>query len=151
MPEKHPAPPVILRESHASLPPHQLKKHVAHVIKVIVIKVIVIKLRCRTAPPAGANYPAQAEYRTDCDLASSRLKSLTNRAFVLAALANGTTRLNGILRSDDTDHMQRCLRQLGIASTDIDATTVEVHGGRELLQAPSEPLFVGNSAQPFAS
>ena len=48
-------------------------------------------------------------------------KSLTNRAFVVAALAEGDSTLHGVLRSDDTDHMQRCLRQLGIESTDVDA------------------------------
>jgi 3-phosphoshikimate 1-carboxyvinyltransferase len=72
-------------------------------------------------------------------------KSLTNRAFVLAALSSGETTLRGILRSDDTLHMQRCLRQLGIESTDVDETTVTVHGGRDRLLAPREDLFVGNS------
>ena len=44
-------------------------------------------------------------------------KSLTNRAIVLAALAGGTTVLEGALRSDDTDGLLRALGALGVAST----------------------------------
>lgn len=72
-------------------------------------------------------------------------KSITNRALALAALAEGTTVLRGVLHSDDTRHMRRCLEQLGIEITDKDATTLEVRGGLSRLRAPSEPLFVGNS------
>ena len=42
-------------------------------------------------------------------------KSLTNRALVLAALANGQTSLQGALWSEDTEVMVRCLQQLGFA------------------------------------
>ncbi len=72
-------------------------------------------------------------------------KSITNRALVLAALAEGTSVLTGVLHSDDTRHMRRALEQLGIAITDVDGTTLRVEGGRSRLKAPSEPLFVGNS------
>ncbi len=72
-------------------------------------------------------------------------KSITNRALVLAALAEGTTVLRGVLHSDDTRHMRRCLEQLGIEIIDRDATTLEVHGGLSRLRPPTEPLFVGNS------
>lgn len=72
-------------------------------------------------------------------------KSLTNRALCLAALASGTSRLEGVLLSDDTRHMRRGLEALGVGIVDLDETTLEVHGGRERLRAPSGPLFVGNS------
>ncbi|HEY2409816.1 MAG TPA: 3-phosphoshikimate 1-carboxyvinyltransferase [Polyangiaceae bacterium] len=72
-------------------------------------------------------------------------KSITNRALVLAALADGTSRLEGVLHSDDTEHMQRALGALGIEIEAPDATTWIVHGGRRRLRAPSGPLFVGNS------
>jgi len=47
-------------------------------------------------------------------------KSLTNRALICAALADGTSTLTGALRADDTDAMVGALRTLGvvIASTD---------------------------------
>src|SRR5215471_5633421 len=40
-------------------------------------------------------------------------KSLTNRALILAALAEGETTLTGALWSEDTEVMVECLRDLG--------------------------------------
>lgn len=72
-------------------------------------------------------------------------KSITNRALVLAALAEGTTRLEGVLESDDTRYMQEALVALGVAVRKLSATTLEIDGGRRRLKAPNKPLFVGNS------
>jgi 3-phosphoshikimate 1-carboxyvinyltransferase len=72
-------------------------------------------------------------------------KSITNRALVLAALAEGTTRLDGVLESDDTRHMQQALLDLGIEVRKLSPTTLEVSGGRGRLRAPKKPIFVGNS------
>jgi 3-phosphoshikimate 1-carboxyvinyltransferase len=72
-------------------------------------------------------------------------KSITNRALVLAALADGTTTLEGVLESDDTRHMQGALAELGIAVRKLSPTTLEIDGGRQRLRAPTRPLFVGNS------
>jgi 3-phosphoshikimate 1-carboxyvinyltransferase len=72
-------------------------------------------------------------------------KSITNRALVLAALADGTTRLDGVLESDDTRYMQQALVELGIAVRKLSATSLEIDGGRAKLKAPGHPLFVGNS------
>ncbi|HEY4103677.1 MAG TPA: 3-phosphoshikimate 1-carboxyvinyltransferase [Polyangiaceae bacterium] len=72
-------------------------------------------------------------------------KSITNRALVLAALADGESVLEGVLHSDDTRHMRVALSALGIPIEDAGPTTLVVHGGRARLCAPKEPLFVGNS------
>jgi 3-phosphoshikimate 1-carboxyvinyltransferase len=72
-------------------------------------------------------------------------KSITNRALVLAALAEGESRLEGVLHSDDTRHMRDGLAALGIRVHDAGPTTLVVEGGRSKLRAPSAPLFVGNS------
>jgi 3-phosphoshikimate 1-carboxyvinyltransferase len=72
-------------------------------------------------------------------------KSITNRALLLAALAEGTTTLRGVLHSDDTRHMRNALAQMGIEIVDLDATSVQVHGGRSKLRAPDGDVFVGNS------
>jgi len=71
-------------------------------------------------------------------------KSVTNRALLLAALANGTSLLSGVLRSDDTRHMTTALRAMGVAVEDIDDTTVRVTGTGRLL-APDGALFLGNA------
>jgi 3-phosphoshikimate 1-carboxyvinyltransferase len=72
-------------------------------------------------------------------------KSITNRALVLAALADGESTLEGVLHSDDTRHMRSALSALGIGIEDLGPTTLLVRGGRGRLRAPAEPLFVGNS------
>ncbi len=87
-------------------------------------------------------------------------KSITNRALVLAALGEGTSRLEGVLDSDDTRHMRTGLEALGIGIDEVapdgdsppgpageppQATALLVHGGRTRLHAPDAPIFVGNS------
>ncbi|HEY3496693.1 MAG TPA: 3-phosphoshikimate 1-carboxyvinyltransferase, partial [Polyangiaceae bacterium] len=72
-------------------------------------------------------------------------KSITNRALVLAALAEGETELSGVLHSDDTRHMRAALEALGIPVRDAGPTTLVVSGGRSRLRAAKEPIFVGNS------
>lgn len=71
-------------------------------------------------------------------------KSITNRALVLAALADGESRLEGVLESDDTRYMREALEELGI---DIrgEGDTLIVRGGRARLRPAKKPLFVGNS------
>ena len=58
-------------------------------------------------------------------------KSLSNRALLLAALARGTTRIDNLLRSDDTQVMLDALETLGIdldLGDAADATTVRIKG-----------------------
>lgn len=54
-------------------------------------------------------------------------KSLTNRALVVAALAEGTSVLEGALLADDSEVMVRALRVLGI-EIGRDGTSFTVHG-----------------------
>ncbi|MET3925281.1 3-phosphoshikimate 1-carboxyvinyltransferase [Devosia sp. 2618] len=71
-------------------------------------------------------------------------KSITNRALLLAALANGTSRLTGALKSKDTTLMAAALRQMGVTVEEPDATSFVVTStGR--LQQPGGPLFLGNA------
>ena len=71
-------------------------------------------------------------------------KSITNRALLLAALADGTSRLTGALKSKDTVLMATALRQMGVTVDEPDATTFVVKStGR--LQQPESPLFLGNA------
>ncbi|WP_290342736.1 3-phosphoshikimate 1-carboxyvinyltransferase [Corynebacterium auris] len=60
-------------------------------------------------------------------------KSMTNRAFILAALADGPSRIVGALRSRDTDLMRAALAALGAGFTDeadgsIRVTPAPLHG-----------------------
>ncbi|MBU2895425.1 3-phosphoshikimate 1-carboxyvinyltransferase [Vibrio hepatarius] len=74
-------------------------------------------------------------------------KSVSNRALLLAALAQGTTRLTNLLDSDDIRHMLNALTKLGVNYTlSPDNTICEIEGrgkpfdSQELLE-----LFLGNA------
>ena len=57
-------------------------------------------------------------------------KSITNRALVAAALAQGESRLEGVLFADDTEAMLAALERLGFAlDIDRERETVVVQGG----------------------
>jgi 3-phosphoshikimate 1-carboxyvinyltransferase len=71
-------------------------------------------------------------------------KSYTQRALVAAALANGTSVLNGALVSEDTEHLMNALRFLGAGITQK-AERLEVKGTGGRLKAPESPLYLGNN------
>lgn len=72
-------------------------------------------------------------------------KSITNRALLVAALAEGTSTIRGALKSDDTRYMAAALSQLGIRVEEPDSTTFIVHGRGGHFLEPKEPLFLGNA------
>jgi 3-phosphoshikimate 1-carboxyvinyltransferase len=73
-------------------------------------------------------------------------KSITNRALLLAALAPGTSTLEGVLFSDDTRYMAGALEQLGagIAGHESQAR-LEVEGCGGSWSAREADLFLGNA------
>ncbi|HEY7903984.1 MAG TPA: 3-phosphoshikimate 1-carboxyvinyltransferase [Casimicrobiaceae bacterium] len=76
-------------------------------------------------------------------------KSITNRALLLAALAQGTTRLHDVLDADDTRVMIAALRVLGVDIGVHGATrTVDVTG-RPHLGGGDSNLFLGNAGTAF--
>jgi 3-phosphoshikimate 1-carboxyvinyltransferase len=87
----------------------------------------------------------------DATLTVPGSKSITNRALLTAALAQGESRLEGALESDDTHYMRSALAALGVEVHSTDSggdesssrLTVRGTGGR--LRAPDGPLFVGNA------
>ena len=73
-------------------------------------------------------------------------KSLTNRALIVAALADGHTRLRDALFSDDSRYCAEALSALGFAVTrDAAAQTVDITGQGGRLPADRAELFVGNA------
>jgi 3-phosphoshikimate 1-carboxyvinyltransferase len=73
-------------------------------------------------------------------------KSITNRALLLAALADGKSILRDPLQSDDTLYMFEALRSLGVDVTLTDAGDFEVNGVGGAFTAPKKsPIFIGNS------
>ena len=73
-------------------------------------------------------------------------KSLTNRALIVAALADGKSTLTGALYSDDTRVMLDSLRKLGLKlDHDAATATIAIEGCRGKIPARNADLFVGNS------
>ena len=74
-------------------------------------------------------------------------KSLSNRALLLAAQAQGTTHLTNLLDSDDTRYMLDALKTLGVRyELSADKTACVVQGlGRALSSKEPLSLFLGNA------
>ncbi len=76
-------------------------------------------------------------------------KSLSNRILLLAALAEGRTRVRDLLDSDDTRVMLTALEALGVKVERLDAGTVIVHGAAGVPPVKSAELFLGNAGTAF--
>ncbi len=75
-------------------------------------------------------------------------KSISNRVLLLAALAQGTTRVGGLLDSDDTRVMVASLRELDVSLAEVDESTLEISGQCPFPNAAAE-LFLGNAGTAF--
>lgn len=72
-------------------------------------------------------------------------KSISHRAVMLGALADGTTHISGFLKGADCLSTIDCFRAMGIG-IEIDADNVTVHGkGLHGLKKPEKMLYTGNS------
>ena len=73
-------------------------------------------------------------------------KSITNRALLLSALADGSSTLEGVLFSDDTRYMTAALAELGVAvAANESEARIVVHGCGGSWTAATADLFVGNA------
>lgn len=113
-----------------------------------------------TAPGAAGSLPDRLEIVPRGPLVGRipvpGSKSITNRALLLAALADGSSRLTGGLESDDTVVMRAALEAMGIRvtqeaaaptgesdSSGLDLWRIDGQDGR--FEAPRAPLDCGNS------
>lgn len=72
-------------------------------------------------------------------------KSISHRALMLAALADGTSRIRHLLRSADVHSTAGVLRALGVAVPELAAEVAVAGRGARALRAPSDDLDCGNS------
>lgn len=95
-------------------------------------------------PTVVAMSPATSPMRGIARVPGS--KSITNRALLIAALADGESTLSGALFSDDTKYMVESLQALGIAvKADELAERFVIQGGNGTFPATEAELFVGLS------
>lgn len=79
----------------------------------------------------------------DADVRVPGSKSITNRALLLAALADGPSRLSGALASDDSHWFIDGLRRLGVrVDAGADPTELTIHGAGGAPPATSAELWV---------
>lgn len=72
-------------------------------------------------------------------------KSITQRALIAAALAEGESALVGPLASEDTGYTMAALRAMGIAIDDVDPGRWLVRGTGGVIREPAEDIFLGNN------
>ena len=80
----------------------------------------------------------------DCQISVPGSKSLTQRALIAAALADGVSTLAGPLTSEDTEYTSSALRAMGIA-VDCSGPEWRVHGQGGRIATPEAPIFLGNN------
>src|SRR5512142_284637 len=89
---------------------------------------------------APAAQPLRGSFRVPAD------KSISHRAAILAALADGTTRIENFLESETTNATLRCLADLGAEIQRTSPDTLTVHGhGLGSLREPGQVLFCAGS------
>ncbi len=73
-------------------------------------------------------------------------KSISHRAVMLGALAEGTTRINGLLEGEDVQRTLEAFRAMGVSITGPEKGRLIIHGvGLHGLKAPRHALDMGNS------
>ncbi|HBN79540.1 MAG TPA: 3-phosphoshikimate 1-carboxyvinyltransferase [Planctomycetaceae bacterium] len=72
-------------------------------------------------------------------------KSITNRALIIAAMAEGKSILRGTLESDDTRVMLESLKKLGISWSRDDHNTITIQGCGGKIPASQADLWLENS------
>jgi 3-phosphoshikimate 1-carboxyvinyltransferase len=76
-------------------------------------------------------------------------KSISNRILLLAALAQGTSRVCDVLQSDDTQYMLRALQTLGIECHDRGDCRLDITGAGGRFPVLNAELFLGNAGTAF--
>lgn len=94
----------------------------------------------------SSNYSVKTiDHPIDLTLAVPGSKSITNRAFLIAMLAEGTSSLRGCLESDDTKRMHEALEKLGVKiEKNGNNFTIEGNGGIFKNEEDLE-LYLGNA------
>ena len=100
--------------------------------------------------------PEKTQYRVPCLFGKGKpkaivaevpgSKSITNRALLLATLAEGRSRLIGTLFSDDSRHFLKCIQELGFeTSVDEEKKIIEVTGLGGAIPKTEASLYVGSA------
>jgi 3-phosphoshikimate 1-carboxyvinyltransferase len=110
-----------------------------------------------------SNWKVHKAPRFEAEISVPGDKSISHRAVMLAALANGPATIRGFLPSEDCEATMRAFQQMGVEIQRVDETTLHVAGTRGKLKEPVGDIDCGNSgttmrllsgilaAQPFSA
>ncbi len=91
-------------------------------------------------------YPCKQKLSEPLTVKVPGSKSITNRALLLATLAEGISTLRGVLFSDDSRHFLKCIQDLGFETTVDEATcTITVHGHGGDVPKSEASQYVGSA------
>lgn len=91
-----------------------------------------------TIPPDGVALTGRLRVPGD--------KSISHRALMLGAIAQGETRIQGLLLGEDPRSTAACFRAMGVTISDLEQDWITVQGvGLGHLQEPEDVLNAGNS------
>lgn len=91
-------------------------------------------------------YPDKTGMTTPLTVTVPGSKSITNRALLLATLAEGTSTLRGVLFSDDSRHFLKCVQSLGFETTvDEEARIITVTGRGGSVPLKEADQYVGSA------
>lgn len=76
-------------------------------------------------------------------------KSISNRMLLLSALSHGVTEIRDLLHSDDTEHMLKGLRTLGVSVEALGGHAYRVQGCAGDFPVKDAQLFLGNAGTAF--
>ncbi len=94
--------------------------------------------RCFHVRPGGAITSGRIRVPGD--------KSISHRAIMLGALAEGVSRVSGFLEGEDALHTLAAFRELGVTIVGPENGRLTIYGaGANGLKAPRRPLWLGNS------
>lgn len=73
-------------------------------------------------------------------------KSISHRSIIFGSIADGVTHVSGFLEGEDALNTVAAFREMGVTITGPEDGELTIHGvGKHGLQAPREPLYMGNS------
>lgn len=91
-------------------------------------------------------YPLTGEITEPLFVSVPGSKSITNRALLLATLAEGTSDLSGVLFSDDSRHFLKCIQELGFETrVDEEKKTILVTGHGGAVPKAEASQYVGSA------
>lgn len=96
--------------------------------------------------PQSITYEVQAGGLVSGNLRVPGDKSISHRSVIFGSLADGVTEVSGFLEGEDALNTVAAFREMGVTIVGPEQGALTIYGvGKQGLQAPRKPLYMGNS------